>query len=170
MKCHEDITLHLSLTPVTWKPVELYFITELLVILRKVIKQQRQGHAMWISTNSNRWKLDKMQSAGEKIGQRGIHLGLHSLSGKILQWRHNGRDCVSNHQPHHCLLNRLVRRRSKKISKLGVNGLCAGNSPVTGEFLAQIASNVENLSVWWCHRPSYGKTSRSERMGVNMVV
>ena len=22
-----------------------------------------------------------------------------------LQWRHNGRDSVSNHQPHHCLLN-----------------------------------------------------------------
>ena len=24
-----------------------------------------------------------------------------------LQWRHNGRDGVSNHQPHDCLLNRL---------------------------------------------------------------
>ena len=23
-----------------------------------------------------------------------------------LRWRHNGRDCVSNHQPHNCLLNR----------------------------------------------------------------
>ena len=31
-----------------------------------------------------------------------------------LQWRHNGRDGVSNHQPHHCLLNRLFRRRSRK--------------------------------------------------------
>ena len=46
-----------------------------------------------------------------------------------LQWRHNGCDCVSNHEPHDCLLNRLFRRRSKKISKLRVNGLCAGNSP-----------------------------------------
>ena len=27
---------------------------------------------------------------------------------------HNGRDGVSNRQPHHCLLNRLFRRRSKK--------------------------------------------------------
>ena len=26
-----------------------------------------------------------------------------------LQWRHNGRDGVSNHQPHDCLLNRLFR-------------------------------------------------------------
>ena len=30
-----------------------------------------------------------------------------------LRWRHNGRDCVSNHQPHDCLLNRLFGRRSK---------------------------------------------------------
>ena len=46
-----------------------------------------------------------------------------------LQWRHSGRDSVSNHQPHDCLLNRLFRRRSKKTSKLRVTGLCAGNSP-----------------------------------------
>ena len=37
-----------------------------------------------------------------------------------------------NHQPHDCLLNRLFRRRSKKISKLRVTGLFAGNSPGTG--------------------------------------
>ena len=45
-----------------------------------------------------------------------------------LRWRHNGPDSVSNHQPHDCLLNRLFRRRSKKISKLRVTGLCVGNS------------------------------------------
>ena len=61
----------------------------------------------------------------------------------ILLWRHNGRDGVSNHQPHHCLLNRLFRGRSKKTSKLHVTGLCAGNSPVTGDFPAQRASNAE---------------------------
>ena len=58
-----------------------------------------------------------------------------------LRWRHNGRDSVSNHQPHDCLLNRIFRRRSKKTSKLRVTGLCAGNSPGT--------SNAENVSVWW---------------------
>ena len=46
-----------------------------------------------------------------------------------LHWRHNGRDGVSNHQPHGCLLNRLFRRRSKKTTKLRVTGLCAGNWP-----------------------------------------
>ena len=60
-----------------------------------------------------------------------------------LRWRHNGRDGVSNHQPNHCLLHRLFRNRSKKTSKLRVTGLCAGNSPVTCEFPAQMASNIE---------------------------
>ena len=68
-----------------------------------------------------------------------------------LQWRYNGRDGVSNHQPHDCLLNRLFRGRSKKTSKLRVTGFCDGNSPVTSEFPAQRASNAENVSIWWCH-------------------
>ena len=64
-----------------------------------------------------------------------------------LQWRHNEGDGVSNYQPHHCLINCLLRRRSKKTSKLRVTGLCVGNSPVTGEFIAQMASNAENVSI-----------------------
>ena len=51
-----------------------------------------------------------------------------------LQWRHNGCDSVSNHQPH----DRLLRDRL-----LRVTGLCAGNSAVTCKFPAQIASNAE---------------------------
>ena len=39
--------------------------------------------------------------------------------------------------------------RSKKTSKLRVIGLCEGNSPVTNEFPAQMASNEENISIWW---------------------
>ena len=31
-----------------------------------------------------------------------------------LQWRHNGRDGVSNHQPHHCLLKRLLGADQRK--------------------------------------------------------
>ena len=68
-----------------------------------------------------------------------------------LQWRHNGREGVSNHQPHFCSLDRLFRRRSRKTSKLRVIGLCVGNSPVTGELPAQMASNAENVSIWWRH-------------------
>ena len=55
-----------------------------------------------------------------------------------LQWRHNERDRVSNHQPHECLLHRLFRRRSKETSKLCVTGLCA-----------------ENFSIWWRHHVAF---------------
>ena len=68
-----------------------------------------------------------------------------------LQWRHNGRDSVSNHQPHDCFLNRLFRRISKKTSKLRVTGLFVGNSPGTGELPAQLASNAVNVFIWWRH-------------------
>ena len=66
------------------------------------------------------------------------------------RWRQNGHNGVSNHLPH-CLLNRLVSCRSKKASKLRVTGLWAGDSPVTGEFPTQMASNTDNVSIWWCH-------------------
>ena len=45
------------------------------------------------------------------------------------------------------LLNRLFSRRSKKTPKFRVTGLCAGNSPMTGEFPAQMASNAENVPI-----------------------
>ena len=51
-----------------------------------------------------------------------------------LQWRHGERDGVSNHRRLDCLLSRLFSRRSKKISKLRVTGICEGNPPVTGGF------------------------------------
>ena len=95
-----------------------------------------------------------------------------------LQWRHNESDGVSNHQPYDSLLDCLLRRRSKKTSKLRVTGLCGGNSPVIGEFPAQRASNAEmfpfdDVIMWrnyWCqvvdsqYRPvvdSYHKRSVS---------
>ena len=36
-------------------------------------------------------------------------------------------------------------------SMLRFTGLCEGNSPLTGEFPAQGASNAENVSIWWRH-------------------
>ena len=58
---------------------------------------------------------------------------------------------VSNLQPQDCLFNRLFGHSTKKTSKLRVTGLCAGNSPVTGEFPAQMASDAENVGIWWHH-------------------
>ena len=56
-----------------------------------------------------------------------------------LHWRHNWRDGVSNHHTRDCLLNRYAGADQRKKSKLRVTGLCVGNSPVTGEFPAQMA-------------------------------
>ena len=78
-----------------------------------------------------------------------MHLAIITGTTTSLQWRHNEHDGVPNHQPHDCLLNCLFRHRSKKTLKLRVTGLCVGNSPVTGEFPAQMASNAENVSIWW---------------------
>ena len=105
------------------------------------------------------------------------------MKNRLLQWRHNESDGVSNHHSPVCLLDRLFRRRSKKTSKLRATGLCAGNSPVTGEFPAQRASNVENVSIWWRHH-TYPKLThccgrchtsqlvpiRSRRMGHGRMV
>ena len=84
-----------------------------------------------------------------RLAGPGRHGGSHRGSPTTLQWRHNGFDGVSTDQPHHCLLNRLFGRRWKKTSKFRVTGLCAGNSPGTGKFPAQMASNAENVSIRW---------------------
>ena len=65
--------------------------------------------------------------------------------GFALLWRHNERDGVWNYRRLDCLPNRLFRRRSKKTSKLRATAFCEGNSPVTGEFPAQRASNAEKF-------------------------
>ena len=89
-----------------------------------------QHRCLRLSTNVSIWYID----------QTSIICVEHTL-----HWSHNGHDSVSNHQPHHCLLNRLFRRRSTKTSKLRVTGLCAGKFPT------QMASNAENTSIWWRH-------------------
>ena len=89
----------------------------------------------------SRQRRDKKLSAQENM---------KSSYGNSLQWRHNGRDGVSDHQPRDCLLNRLFRRRSKKTSRIRVTDLCAGNSPAD-DFPAQMASNAEIVFFWWHH-------------------
>ena len=43
----------------------------------------------------------------------------------------------------------------KKTPMPRVTGLCEGNSPVTGEFPTQRASNAENVSIWWRHHITF---------------
>ena len=83
------------------------------------------------------------------------NLSPHCACSFTLRWRHNGHDSDSNHQPHGCLREHLFRRISRKTSKLLVTGLCVGNSLGTGEFPAQMASNAENVSIWWRHHDTW---------------
>ena len=94
---------------------------------------------MWFEQPSRyfaRWKfllnMKKLMN-GALVTSTPDYKAINALKNKpikvTLRWRHNGCDYVSNHQPHHCLLNRLFRRRSKKTSNIRVTGLCVGNSP-----------------------------------------
>ena len=102
----------------------------------------------WIMGSYDRWGFPVFFRGHWQSPCTGLAAGNMPVA---LQWRHNEPDGISNHQPHDCLLSHLFRHRSKKTSKFCVTGLCVGNSPVTGEFPAQRASNAENVSIWWCH-------------------
>ena len=62
-----------------------------------------------------RWRLSCAQVTGS-------HLNIAGCKWTHLRARHNERDGVSNHRYLDGLLNRLFRRRSKKLSKLRVTG------------------------------------------------
>ena len=68
-----------------------------------------------------------------------------------LQQSRNEPNDIWNHRRLDCLLNHLFRHRSNETSKNCITGLCKRNSPVTAEFPTQRSSNVENVSIWWCH-------------------
>ena len=87
--------------------------------------------------------LSAMKSAGTVVA---MHFCRTSL-----QWRHNERDGVSNHQRLHCLLYCWFRRRRKKTPKFCDTGLCEGNLPATSELPAQKARNSINISIWLHH-------------------
>ena len=91
-----------------------------------------------------------------------IHQGCFAGTGAIvrlpqsLQWRQSWLDSVSNHQPHHCT-QPLIRAQIKRTSKLRLTGLCAWNSPVTGECPRTMASYAENVSIWRRHHGAWSK-------------
>ena len=87
----------------------------------------------------------------------------------VSQWRHNLRDGVSNHLRLDCSLGRF-QAQMKKISKHRATGLCEGNSPVTGEFLAQRASNAGNVSIWWRHQGRCRRHRRHPALSLPMPV
>ena len=77
--------------------------------------------------------------------------GLVQVYISTLRWRHYGRDGVSNHQPHDCLLNRLFRRRSKKTSKLRVTGHLMTSSDIGRKLPCHESTSAwRGLLPWAC--------------------
>ena len=71
-----------------------------------------------------------------------LHISLGLITYKLFDWSHYNdvrMSAMVSQITSLTVVNPTVysRRRSKKTSKLSVTGLCAGNSPVTGEFPAQ---------------------------------
>ena len=113
-----------------------------------------------------------------------------------LQWRHNERDSVSNHQPHDCLLRRRSKKHQSSASMAFVRGIHRGpvNSPhkwpVTRKMfpfddvimqLATIGSDNESVpfqfqavicnQCWFVINLSHGdqKTFSKQKLGLNMA-
>ena len=94
------------------------------------------------------WATNKIPITQWDHGTYTVHTIKISSS---LQWRHNGRHGVANHQQLDGLFNYLLWSTSKKHRSSGLLALCEGNSPVTGDFPAQKASDAEKGSIWWRH-------------------
>ena len=101
--------------------------------------------------------LSGLTNCGPSTISGGIDLSQHWLMLQpvtwhhfiTLQWRHNERDGVWNHQPYDCLLNRLFKAQIKENIK------APRHRPMCGEFAspfpAQRTSNSEKVSIWWRH-------------------
>ena len=85
-----------------------------------------------------------------------------------LQWSHNEHDGIQITSLTIVYSSVYSRRRSKKTPNLHVTGLCEGNSPVTGEFPVQKASNAQNVSVWWRHHDLAFSVVASQYIGLVM--
>ena len=86
-----------------------------------------------------------------------------------LRWRHNERDGVSNHQPHDCFQPFMQTQIKENIKAPGPCP-CEGNSPVTSEFPAQMASNAENVSIWWRHHGPLRLHPREHNTAANNAI
>ena len=84
-------------------------------------------------------------------------------SNMALQWRHDERGGVSNHQPCDCFLNRFFQAQIKENTKDPRYWSLWRNSPVTGEFPAHRASNAENNFIWWRHHELFGLLAFSKQ-------
>ena len=157
--CEQQLSMVFGLTGCSPYEVGLiYYIILVIAVLRYENHTSCRGHATKIDayiifSQPVSINCTPTRSISNK---RSTHVNCLIEREHTIQWRHNGRYGVSNHQPHDCLLNRLCMRRSiKENVKTPRHWPLCGNSPMTGEFPAQMASNAENVSIWWRHHDLY---------------
>ena len=76
--------------------------------LAPVRASSNPGLPVWIGETSDAYDSGTV-NVSDRFASGFLYVWL-----SILQWRHDGRDGVSNHQPHGCLLNRLIGCRQRK--------------------------------------------------------
>ena len=119
--------------------LSLFLQSHLAIILQQILLGIHMLPILWCPCNKiccSGWIIFKFGTMAINIRECfkyndcwpfGVYQVLHCRSSwiniTVISWSHNGCDSVSNHQPHHCLLNRLFRRRSKKTSNFLVTGI-----------------------------------------------
>ena len=68
-----------------------------------------------------------------------------------LQWRHNGRDGVSDHQPYDCSLNCIFKEQIKENSQSAASQASVREIHRWPVNSLTKTSNAKNVSIWWRH-------------------
>ena len=128
MECVSKIGIFSQLSIIQYVELCVFNLPISLVMIEKIYIL-----CLIIIIKSEVWTFTYCLGLGYETMVRAACLSVFFLIIVPLQWRHNQRDGVSNHQRRDCLLDCFVRRRLKKLSKFRVTGLCEGNRPVTGD-------------------------------------
>ena len=83
---------------------------------------------------------------------RWLHNSVRPSAAYTLQWLHNGR----NSPPLFTQPEPFIQTQIKENIKAPRHWPMCGNSLVTSEFPAQMASYAENVSIWWRHHDASG--------------
>ena len=109
-------------------------------------------------TKQNNGKVNNVHLSEDRLNMKGLRIIICSSGLDIIFGNHYG-DVImgaiaSRITSLTIVYSAVYSDRSKKTSKLRVTGFGVGNSPGTGEFPTQMASNTENVSIWWRHHDS----------------
>ena len=127
-------------------------------IYSSIFHHQQQCRKISLTNNNYFLNRNLLKVSTEHICMT-VVLCVEGFEDQQRPWIHDSHVIMSAMASQITSLNRLFGRRSKKTSKLCITGLHEWNSPVTGEFPAQRASDAENVSIWWRHIGSFNRTS-----------